>query len=296
MRFLTLCITMLLTACVAEDKKNTTTNDQGQSVTDATLTLSGFWNGQFDATTADSLRVLIYNGNVYGRDAGKGYYGTVTLNDSDQTVLVKATSYLMNSASDAPAKQLIADGASSSYELDTQVATLTKTNDSLFGSYSIDSTPTGNLQLTRDGTWDNNSPLSGLIKAGKWTATNHELVMTRAGEGVTFTGISTSTAGCNFRGRIENLDTNYNLYSATLTERENCPAFNNSNVSGFAGFNKDNALEFYFRNDNSMLFMTFTPPAEAATDTSGDGAGDGTDTAGDGTDTPDTTTPDTTTP
>jgi len=271
-RILLCGLVVLLAGCIAEDEDEKTTNEQGEEVSDATLALSGFWDGQFDADTADSLRVLIYNGNIYGLDEDNGYYGTVSLNTSDQTVLASADSYALNAASEADAKQFVADGSSNDYEFDTQLTSLVATNDSLFGSYSIDSTPSGNMQLTRDGTWDNNSPLSNLTRTGKWTATNHELVMTRAGDGVTFTGVSTSTAGCNFRGRITNLDTNYNLYRVVLTERENCAAFNETNVNGLAGFNSDGDIEFYFRDNNAMLFMTFTPPAQQSS--GGDSGGD----------------------
>ena len=260
-----------LTGCMAEDDDEVT-NEQGQTVTDQTVALSGFWDGQLNQTT--DLRLLIYNGNVYGRDADNGYYGTITLNAGDQTSLASLTSYAMNAGSDTAANQLIADGNSAAYEFDTQLSSLSASNDSLFGPYNVDNTPTGNVQLTRDGTWDNNSPLSALTKTGKWTASTYELVITRAGDSATFTGVSTDAgnAGCNFRGRLSNIDSNYNLYRATLTQREDCVAFNTTDVSGFAGFNTDGELEFYFRDNNAMLFMTFTPPADQ---TSGGDSGDG---------------------
>ena len=271
MRILFLGLVILLAGCISEEKKKETTNEEGQKVSDATLNLSGFWDGKFNSNT---VRVLIYNGNIYGRGPENGYYGTVSLNSGDQTVLIQAKSYAISSDSDTAGNQYVADGNSSDFEFDTQLSSLKASNDSLFGSYSIGNTPSGNVELTRDGTWNNNSPLSNLAKTGKWTATNHELVMTQASDGVTFTGISTSVVGCNYRGRLENLDTNRNLYRATLTIRENCPAFNQTNVSGLAGFNKDGNLEFYFREANSMLFMTFTPPAKPAEETPTEGDGD----------------------
>lgn len=194
-----LAVALNLSGCVAEDEnKDKVTNDQGEQVSDQTVALSGFWNGQFNQTT--DLRVLVYNGNLYGRDANNGYYGTISINANDQTSLAILTSFAMNSNSDTAAKQLIADGSSANYEFDTQLTSLAASNDSLFGSYNIDNTPTGNIQLTRDGTWDNNSPLSSLTRTGKWTATNYEMVITRAGDGATFTGVTTasSNSGCNF--------------------------------------------------------------------------------------------------
>lgn len=271
-----LALSINLTGCIAEDDDDEIVNDQGETITDQTASLSGFWNGQFNQTT--DLRVLIYNGNVYGLDADNGYYGDIVLNAGNRTVIADLTAYALNTDSDSTAKQFIADGNEADYELDTQLSSLQATDDSLFGGYSVDGTSTGNILLTRDGTWENNSPLSALIKTGKWTATNYELVTTRAGERVTFTGVSTDSAnaGCIFRGELTTIDTNFNLYRATLSEREDCPAFNESEVPGFAGFNSDGDLEFYFRASNSLLFMTFTPPADASGggDSGGDAGGD----------------------
>ncbi|MFC3679353.1 hypothetical protein [Bacterioplanoides pacificum] len=274
MRILILTACLTLGGCIAEDDPQDIINDQGDSVSDQTLSLSGFWDGQFNQST--DIRMLIYNGNVYALDGNNGYYGTVSLNSGDQTALINATAYALNSASDSTAEQLIADGNDAAYVLDTQLSSLFVSNDSLFGSYSIDGTSSGNIKLTRDGTWSNNSPLSALTVVGSWSASNHELVMTRAGSGVTFTGVSTATgnSGCNFRGRLETIDSNYNLYRAVLSSREDCPAFNNS-ATGYAGFNSEGELEFYLRANNALLFMTFAPPAgQSGGDSSGD-AGDG---------------------
>lgn len=272
MRLFPLLITsaaLLLGGCIAEDKKSDITNEQGDVVSDPTLTLNGFWDGALNpgATSAEALRVLIYNGNFYALGQNEGYYGTLVLNGSDDTVVGVLKSYTLNTNSDATALQMVADGVESDIDLDMQLASLSAVDDSLFGGFSVDSSPAGNIELTGDGTWTVNSPLSKLTVVGKWTATgsaSYELVMTRSDAGVTFTGVTTDASGCKFNGTINTLDVEYNLYKVSMASRSSCPAFNTTDASGYAGFNSSGQLEFYLRKGTDLLFMTFTPPTTTA--------------------------------
>lgn len=275
MRLFSLLITsaaLLLGGCIAEDNKNDITNEQGDVVSDPTLTLNGFWDGALNAgaTSAEALRVLIYNGNFYALGQNEGYYGTLVLNGSDDTVVGVLKSYTLNANSDASALQMVADGVESDIDLDMQRASLSAVDDSLFGGFSVDGSPAGNIELTDDGTWTTNSPLSKLSVVGKWTATgsaSYELVMTRSGAGITFTGVTTDASGCKFNGTISTLDVEYNLYKVSMASRSSCPAFNTTDASGYAGFNGSGQLEFYLRKGSDLLFMTFTPPATTTTTT-----------------------------
>lgn len=249
-----------LTGCIAE-RDTEVVNEQGNNVGSATLSLNGFWDGEYDGTAG--LRVLIYDGVVYAVDGTSGYYGTLTFNTGDRTVPTNLTAYALNPLMNTAASNRVADGAESEYFWDVL---LIVPNNSLFGVYSINGTNRGNILLSREGTWSDNSPLSKLIVPGTWTATGYELAFSSiSNNAVTFKGVSTTTpaTGCNFEGRITNIDTNNNLYRVSLASQESCPAFNETNATGYAGFNEDDELEFYLRSSSgdSLMFMVFTPPA-----------------------------------
>ena len=263
MRILMVLWVIGLSGCIAE-RDTEVVNEQGNNVGSATLSLNGFWDGEYDGTAG--LRVLIYDGVVYAVDGTSGYYGTLTFNTGDRTVPTNLTAYALNPLMNTAASNRVADGAESDYFWNVQLTSLVATNDSLFGGYTVNGTNTGNIQLSREGTWSDNSPLSKLTVLGTWTATGYELAFSSiSNNAVTFTGVSTATpaTGCLFQGRITNIDTNNNLYRVALTSQESCPAFNETNATGYAGFNADDELEFYLRSSSgdSLMFMVFTPPA-----------------------------------
>lgn len=266
MRILALGCVVLLAGCIAE-RDDEIVNEQGNSVGSATLSLNGFWDGEYDG--AGNLRVLIYEGVVYAVDNANGYYGTLTFNTTDRTVPTNLTSYALNPLMNTAGSNRTADGTDAAYFWDVQLGSIGGNNNALFGGYSIDGTNTGNVELTREGTWSDNSPLSKLTAAGKWTSTGYELVFSGTGSSVTFTGVATPGSGCIFRGNVTNLNPDNNLYRVVLTKQESCPAFNENNATGYAGFNADGDLEFYLRSNtgNSLYFMTFTPPATTTTPT-----------------------------
>jgi len=262
-------ITLMLVGCIAEEDKASVTNEQGEPVSDPTLTLNGFWDGQINQTT--DIRMLIYNGNVYARDSSNGYYGTTLLNNSTRwsSMALNATGI---TAADDTAKAYAAEGSDLNYDLSLLLTSLFSSNDSLQGNLLIDGSTPGFVSVTRDGTWNNNARLSKLVKTGAWTAGDYQMVTNTAAGGVSFQGDATSTPGCTFSGLLTELETSHNLYGVSLTERSNCVAFNDMPASGYAGFNSDGDLEFYLRSDDSgsLLFMTFTPPAGTTTTTTTD--------------------------
>ncbi|WP_296981573.1 hypothetical protein, partial [Thalassolituus sp. UBA1505] len=158
---LSLISALLLTGCLAEEDKSVT-NEQGEDVNDVTAALNGFWDGVLNAgaTSEANMRVLIYNGNLYGLDENNGYYGTLVLNPDDETAIAALTSYALSTDSEADAEMFIANGSEAEVDLDVQQASIAATNDSLFGSFSIDGTASGNIEMTREDTWTDNAPLS----------------------------------------------------------------------------------------------------------------------------------------
>lgn len=261
MRLFTLLLTassLLLGGCIAEED-SPVTNEQGNEVSDPTVALNGFWDGQFDQTGA--LRVLIYNGNVYALDETNGYYGTVALNSDSQIATFALTAYTL-SENDTSGNQYVADGSEEDYNLTGLLFSNEISDDTLVGDFEND-TATGSFSLTNDGTWDTNSALSKL--AGKWTATGYEFYVETLSSKASFKGISTDSSGCTFEGYFRLLDKNDALYEVELTERKNCNAFNETDATGYAAINADGELEVYLRKDTDLMFMIYTAPATTTT-------------------------------
>lgn len=258
---LTALAAFILTGCIAEEDKNDVTNEQGETVADTTVAMNGFWDGQFDQ--AGDLRVLIYNGNVYGLDENNGYYGTVLLNDDTSRATFALTAYTLTEA-DTTGNQYVADGPSEDYSLSGLLFSSTADDDTLVGDYENDSL-SGSFLLEDDGTWENNSDLDDL--AGKWTATGYEFYIQPLSGKASYKGISTDGTGCTFEGEITLMNDKEALYELTLTERKNCSGFNETDATGYAAVNVDGNLEVYLRKNNDLLFMIFTAPVtETATD------------------------------
>ncbi|WP_221793247.1 hypothetical protein [Oceanobacter mangrovi] len=240
-----------LAGCISVDDNNSVTNEQGETVSTETLSLNGFWDGQLDQAT--DIRLMIYQGTVYGLDETQGYYGTVKLSQSNQTVSMSLTGYAIT-ASDTTALHYLADGTAVDYSLDGLVFTTTTTSDTLVGDYENDSTA-GSFYLTDDGTWDTNSAVS--LVEGEWTAGDYSLYITSLGSRASMKAVSSSVAGCTFSGYIAPMDKQYNLYDVSITERKNCDDYNDTSVSGYATITTDGELEFFLRKSALLYYMIF---------------------------------------
>jgi hypothetical protein len=247
----------LITGCIGEDKKDESpTNSDGESVDDSSLALNGFWNGGFEQT--DTLRVLIYNGDVYGLDGDKAFFGTVTSPDSEE-VDFSVTAYPF-SYDDSANNEFVADGAATVYIINGLLASTT----SIVGDYETDGAEFGAITISNDGIYPNNSSLTAL--AGKWTTTDLELNITSRGR---FHGVNNATGkNCSYEGQFELVNSGNVLLAITMNRR-NCDDFNGDSV-GFAAINADGELEIYSKMGSSLLFMKFSAPAATGSTTTSD--------------------------
>lgn len=256
-RFFLFSSLLLLTACLPEEKEDTNpTNSEGVEVDDTSLALNGFWNGGFDQT--ETLRMLIYNGNVYGLDADKAFFGTLdspTVEEVDFALTAFPFAY-----EDSPNNEFVADGNTTSYTINGLLAT----NTTVVGDFATDGGVFGALTITNDGTFSNNSSLTSL--AGKWTTTDLELNITSRGR---FHGVNNgATKDCSFEGQFSLLTVGDALMALTINRR-NCDDFN-GDATGFAAINADGELEIYSKMGSSLLFMTFTAPTSSVGTTTPD--------------------------
>jgi len=240
----------LITGCIGEDKDDdqpAPTNSDGDVVDNTSLTLNGFWNGGFEQ--AETLRMLIFNGDVYGLDEDKAFFGTVE-SPSEEEVDFTLTSYPF-SYDDAANFEFVADGVATVYTINGLLAT----NTSLVGDFETDASEFGALMLANDSTYSTNSSLTSLI--GKWTTTDLEMNITSRGR---FHGVNNGTdKDCSFEGQIDLINSANSLLAITLNRR-NCDDFNGDS-SGFVAINVDGELELYSRMGSALLFMKFTAPA-----------------------------------
>lgn len=256
---------LFATGCLEEEESDDIVNDQGDSVSDPTLRLNGLWNGQLDQ--AGALRMLMYNGNVFGFDETIAFYGTVALDNDSATATMTLSGYSYTT-SDTAANQFVAGGAPEDFTLSGLLYPTTKTDDTLVGDYDSDTAP-GGFTLSNDGTWDTNSRLATL--RGKWMSTGYELYLTEVGDELSFREVSVATpaTGCTTRGTIRILNEEVNLYTVQLSERKNCPGFNVTNAPGYASVNANGELELFIRKEEELLYARYTS-ATATTDTATD--------------------------
>lgn len=250
----TVCILTLLAlvaGCIAEDKKDDNpTNSEGLEVNNTALALNGFWKGGLEQT--DTIKALIYNGDVYALDADKGFFGTVESPNKEE-VDFKLTAYSF-SYEDTANFEFVADGTATVYTVNGLLASKT----SLVGDYTTDASAFGSITLANDETYSNNSSLTAL--SGKWTNTDLELNITNLGRFLGFNKLTTKN--CSFEGQFKIIDSNNSLLSIAINRR-NCDGFNGDS-NGFAAINADGKLEIYSKMGESLLFMTFSPPEKAA--------------------------------
>lgn len=240
---------MLLSACLPEEKDETKPiNNEGKSLNDSVMSLNGFWDGGFNQT--ETLRVLIYNGNVYGLDEDKAFYGSVIAESKiaiNFTLLAAPFTY-----EDSSNNEYVASGRAVTYTIEASEFT----SNGLEVAGAFDTSPDdlhGEVNLFNDGSYTSPSSLNNLF--GLWTTTNYELKIDNLGN---FIIQDTSESGCYSKGSLKIIDSTKSLLNLTLNRRR-CDDFNGDST-GYAAINADGELEFYSKMGSSLLFMTFTAP------------------------------------
>lgn len=234
---------MLLSACLPEEKED-------DDVTETSISaLNGFWNGGFEQT--ETLRVLIYNNNIYGLDADQALFGSVKSPASEE-LEITLTAYPF-AYQDSVNFEYISDRNSTNYSINGLLANETL----IVGDYETSNREYGSLQLTNDLSFNSPSSLSSLT--GEWTTADIQLNITQNGK---FLGVNNGVENdCSFEGEIKLINASQSLLSLTIN-RKNCDGFN-GNSTGYAAINADGELEFYSKMGSSLLFMTFTAPASS---------------------------------
>ncbi len=289
---------LCLSACIpeltddnSEDDTGTVTNEEGEQLDAAIKRLNGLWDGQLDQ--AGTLRVLVYNGDVYGFDESTGLYGQAELDESGDSISMDLKRYTFSNT-EADAQQYAASGVASVHTLSGLLFPTTVEDDTMVGDYESSSS-NGSFVLSDDGTWGNDSQLS--LLEGVWSATGYELYITQVDDRMAFREISSTVTGCTSSGYISLIDRNYNLYAVSVTERKNCNDFNVVDAEGYATLMSDDTLEFFLRKNTALLFSHYSRgTADGTSGSTDDSSDDSTDDTTDGStdDTADDTTDDTT--
>lgn len=245
---------ILLTACLPEEKEDTNpVSKEAEAVNQFILSLNGFWDGGFEQT--DTLRVLIYNGVVYGIDADKAIYGSVVSPENEE-VDFTLSSYPF-AYSDETNLEFVSDRTSTSYSINGLLAT----NTLIVGDYETSKREYGSLTLINDETYNTSSSLDSLT--GEWATEDLKLNITSSGK---FHGVNNgNNKNCVFEGQINIINTSESIFSLELNRRT-CDDFNGDST-GYAAINAEGELEFYSKMGSSLLFMTFTAPASTGNTT-----------------------------
>lgn len=198
--------------------------------TTATQSASGIWRGTvtsvIDGTAYDAVGLITESGEViFFTEDGEQTLGSITVDGNE---------FNANLTSYAPLGTLYSQNNSGSIA-GTASGTVTEKS-SLSGNASYSGSVTSKFTFSYDSIYERNSSLS--LVAGTYSDTD--------GSGYTETysidslgNISGSDSnGCQFSGRIQILDSNYNVYRITLTVT-NCGAANDA-YSGLATLLDDN--------------------------------------------------------
>lgn len=214
--------------------------------------MNGLWEGQFDQS--GTVRVLIYEGKLYGTDGYRGFLGTVSYITSERSVGMVFESYPMQWSSSAAGHYVSGGTADEHFQVSGLLLDQSENSGTIAGNYRT-ALAGGNLVLNADGSWGNASNLWSI--AGTWKSGNYNLYIGQLDGKNSFIG--TGPSGCSFRGELFLLNTEYPLLKANMYERTGCNSFDVSGtISGFAAVNQAGEFEMYFVNGANLLVMNFS--------------------------------------
>lgn len=248
MRVPIIVISLLLSGCLS----NTSDLDVEPSFNTA-IELNGFWEGQFNQGGA--VRFLFYDGEIYGTDGSSGYRGSLSYNDSEQSVSMSMKVLGLTTVEDS-GDYIVAGGDSFLRSFSGLLINQLSETNSIVGNYT-QTTEGGSLSVTTDGTWQNGSALWQLL--GTWKTDSYQLNVGQSGNNNVFFGESAS--GCTFKGDIYLLNDRYPLFEVNMYERSNCTGMNlttGQSAQGYTAINGRGELEMYVVLNDELLVMTFS--------------------------------------
>lgn len=248
MKLITWAMTLFLVGCLS----NSSDLDVEPSFNKA-IALNGFWDGQFNQSGA--VRLLLYDGAVFGTDGTSGYRGTVSYDEPSEKVNMNLTVYDLTT-SEASANYYVSGGNARSVSFDGLLVNQSTSTGTIVGNY-VSASEGGSLTLAADGSWANGSALWQLV--GTWQAGQYRLFVAQRDRTNTFIG--TGPNGCSFEGDIYLLNSKYPLFAVNMHKRENCSGFNlieGQSAQGFTALNINQKLEMYVTLNDEQLIMTFS--------------------------------------
>merc|ERR1711879_751024 len=248
MKIIAIVFALLLSGCLS----NSSDLDVEPSFNKA-IALNGFWDGQFNQSGA--VRLLFYDGAVFGTDGASGYLGTVSYDESTENVSMSLTAYGLV-VSEPAADYYVSGGNAEHFSFDGLLVNQSTSSGTITGNY-VSASEGGSLTMIADGSWANTSGLWQLV--GTWNAGSYQMFVAQRDSNNTF--IATGPGGCSFEGDIYLLNEKYPLFEVNMYKRENCSGFNlesGQSARGFTGLNINNQLEFYITLNGEQLIMQFS--------------------------------------
>ncbi len=244
---ITTIITMLgCSGCVSEGS-----NQPYESSYNRAIALNGFWDGQFDQ--AGAVRLLMYEGNVYGFDGTRGFTGTVEYISYERSISMDLDAWPISGSNKAQ-DEMAASGAATSMAVDALLVEQTDSAGTIVGTFET-SQLAGGLTLEADGSWEESSALWKPV--GTWKAGTTSVFITELGSKAKFVGQGADS--CSFNGELFLLNSSYPLMKAHLYNRSDCKFFNKTaTVNGYAAITAAGTLEFYFADDSELLRLEYS--------------------------------------
>ena len=247
MRTLFFVTAILVSGCIS----NTSDLDVEPSFNKA-IALNGFWDGQFNQS--GEVRMLFYEGEIYGTDGSSGYRGTVSYDESTEEVTMSMR-LLGITTSEESGDFIVAGGDSTLRSFSGVLVTQPSDMNTIAGNYT-QASEGGSLTLDTDGTWQNGSALWQLI--GTWRMGDYKVVIGQSGDHDVFVGSGPS--GCTFKGDIYLLNDKYPLFEVNMYERSSCSGFNltaGQSARGFTAVTGTDEIEMYLTLNGELIIMRF---------------------------------------
>ncbi|MDO6680840.1 MULTISPECIES: hypothetical protein [unclassified Oceanobacter] len=199
------------------------------------------------------MRLLIYEGNIYGFDDSRGFTGTAEYDTSERSVSMSLESRWITGNDEAQG-EMMSSGTASNVGVDALLIDESDGTGLIVGTYAT-GLNAGAITLKADGSWKNSSSLWNTL--GVWQAGTTSLYITEVDGRAKFVGQGADS--CSFDGELFLLNTDYPLLKAHIYSRSGCNFFTVSTpVDGYAAITSEGMLEFYFTSDSELLRLEYS--------------------------------------